>query len=135
MVLKERQPNRSNRSRPDGVFSVERVPELAQEAALRLGRLNCRNVEVRTADGTLGLADAAPFDGIVVTAGGTSLPHEYVEQLSDGGRIVIPLGESPRSQTMFRYTLRNQQLETENLGAFAFVPLIGRHGWSDAAGA
>jgi len=71
------------------------------------------------------LPEHAPFDGIVVTAGGTSLPKPFLEQLSMGGRIVIPLGESMYGQAMYRFTKLPEALQVENLGGFAFVPLIG----------
>lgn len=110
------------------VHTTERLPELAEEARQRLRRLGCENVYVHDADGTLGLAAQAPFDAIVVTAGGADLPKPYKDQLSDGGRIVIPLGGAT-SQIMFRYRLKSGVLVEEDLGRFAFVPLIGEYGW------
>ncbi|MBI1903513.1 MAG: protein-L-isoaspartate(D-aspartate) O-methyltransferase [Planctomycetia bacterium] len=112
------------------VYTIERIAELAAEAAERLRRLGYANVEVRTADGTLGLADAAPFDAIVVTAGAQTLPPAYQEQLAEGGRIVIPIGPTRHSQTMWRYTRVGDDLLGEDLGPFAFVPLIGEQGWN-----
>jgi protein-L-isoaspartate(D-aspartate) O-methyltransferase len=66
-----------------------------------------------------------------VTAGAARLPQPYAAQLREGGRIVIPLGDAPRSQTMYRFTRRDGELITEGLGAFMFVPLIGEHGWDE----
>jgi protein-L-isoaspartate(D-aspartate) O-methyltransferase len=109
------------------VHSVERIPVLGQQAAERLRRLGHSNVHVHTANGTLGWLDAAPFDAIVVTAGAEALPKPYVEQLQDGGRIIIPLGRMPHSQTMYRFTLKDGKLYVENLGGFTFVPLIGKY--------
>jgi protein-L-isoaspartate(D-aspartate) O-methyltransferase len=111
------------------VFTVERIGRLAERAKARLLQLHYDNVHVFTADGTLGLADQAPFDGIVVTAGAPELPAPYVTQLREGGRIVIPLGCAPFDQCMYRYTKHGEDLRRENLGGFAFVPLIGKHGW------
>lgn len=110
------------------VHSVERIPPLAERARTLLARLGYNNVTVHTADGTLGLPAAAPFDAIVVTAGAEALPKAYLEQLVDGGRIIIPIGQRSQGQTMFRFTLRNHKLEVEDLGGFAFVPLIGEGG-------
>ena len=76
----------------------------------------------------LGLAKEAPFDAIVVTAGGPDLPRAYAEQLADGGRIVIPIGRR-HGQQMCRYTKRNGTLSLEELGNFCFVPLIGQDAW------
>lgn len=114
------------------VYTVERIPELATQAKETLSRLGYTNAHVFTADGTLGLPDQAPFDGIVVTAGGTSLPQPYLVQLSMGGRIVIPLGESQHGQSMYRFTKFPEDLQVENLGGFAFVPLIGRYAWNES---
>lgn len=112
------------------VHTVERIPELVQQAEERLQRLNYSNVHVYTADGTLGVPEAAPFDAIIVTAGAASLPQPYLDQLKEGGRIIIPIGTEYTGQTMYRFTLKNGKLSQEDLGAFAFVPLIGEHGWS-----
>jgi protein-L-isoaspartate(D-aspartate) O-methyltransferase len=112
------------------VWTIERIPYLAALAAETLSRLGFANVHVKVDDGTLGLAEEAPFDAICVTAGARTLPDAYVQQLAPGGRIVIPIGEHPRSQTMTRF--RNEadgHLSEECLGGFAFVPLVGKHGW------
>lgn len=111
------------------VHTIERIPELAQQATERLHRLGYSNVHVHTADGTRGVSEAAPFDAILVTAGAESLPQPYVDQLKDGGRIIIPIGTKHTGQTMYRYTLKSGKLSQEDLGAFAFVPLIGAFGW------
>ena len=111
------------------VDTVERLPVLASGARQRLRRLGYHNVEVHLADGTLGLAEHAPFDAIIVTAGAKILPPAYAQQLGVGGRIVIPIGARPRSQTMTRYIRCENQWRIEKLGGFAFVPLIGEQGW------
>lgn len=113
------------------VYTIERIPELAESAAKRLARLGYDNVHVRAGDGTLGWPDASPFEGIVVTAGGDTLPQPYVDQLALGGRIVIPLGTYPWGQAMYRFTKTAAGMDSENLGGFTFVPLIGKHGWSN----
>jgi protein-L-isoaspartate(D-aspartate) O-methyltransferase len=111
------------------VYSVERIAPLTDAARERLRWLGLDNVDVRTADGTLGLPDEGPFDAIVVTAGGEGLPPPHRNQLTDRGRIVIPLGPDS-DQILTRYTRRGSQLLRESLGDFAFVPLIGVHGRS-----
>jgi protein-L-isoaspartate(D-aspartate) O-methyltransferase len=113
------------------VYTVERIPGLATDAKETLRHLGYVNVHVFAANGTLGLPDHAPFDGIVVTAGGTSLPKPFLEQLTMGGRIVMPIGEGLYGQSMYRFTKQPDELKVENLGGFAFVPLIGRYGWSE----
>lgn len=112
------------------VWTIERIAALKEQAEATLARLGYANVHVRLDDGTLGLPEAAPFDAICVTAGAKLLPSAYVEQLAPLGRMVIPIGEHPRSQTMRRYRKDKQGLLTEEyLGGFAFVPLVGECGW------
>lgn len=113
------------------VHTVERLGELAEDARERLTRLGYRNVTVHHSDGSLGLEEFSPYDGIVVTAGARHLPQPYVHQLAEGGRIVIPIGSSTRSQQIFRYTKQGAELLEENLGSFAFVPLIGEESWDE----
>jgi protein-L-isoaspartate(D-aspartate) O-methyltransferase len=114
------------------VFSLERIPELAERAKNRVRELGYENVDIRLANGTLGLPEEAPFDAIVVTAGAEALPNTYLEQTAEGGRIVIPIGSSLYGQSMFRFTKKHEELQVEDLGSFAFVPLIGRYGWHEA---
>jgi protein-L-isoaspartate(D-aspartate) O-methyltransferase len=116
------------------VHSIERIPELADQARFRLEELGMDNVAVITGDGTLGLASEAPFDAIVVTAGAESLPDAYVEQVRLNGRIVIPIGGYRHDQQMYRYTRQERELQVERLGGFVFVPLIGKYGWDQNSG-
>lgn len=115
------------------VDTIERLPELARQARKRIAQLGFCNVSVHLGDGSLGLPEAAPFDAIIVTAGAEHCPVAYHEQLTEGGRIVIPIGSTPRRQTMVRYTKRHGELQPECLGEFAFVPLIGDDAWDSAA--
>lgn len=115
------------------VYTVERIPQLANQAAQRLSRLGFDHVHVEVGDGTLGLPAHAPYDAIVVTAGGDSLPPPFVTQLTDGGRIVMPIGESQAVQTMYRFTRQGDTVSSEQLGSFIFVPLLGEHGWHEPA--
>lgn len=112
----------------DRVFSIERKPRLAQRARRILDELQCTNVVIRIGDGTLGLPEEAPFDAIIVTAASPSIPPAYTEQLAEGGRLVIPVGEE-FVQTLMRIRKENGRLVEEDLGACRFVKLIGRYGW------
>lgn len=112
------------------VDTMERIPELAQIAEGRFRALGITNVRVTLGDGSLGLPEKAPFDAIVVTAGGPSLPTAYQKQLSEGGRIVMPIGPM-HNQKMMRFVLERGVLAEEELGAFSFVRLIGADAWAD----
>jgi protein-L-isoaspartate(D-aspartate) O-methyltransferase len=109
------------------VYTLERVPELAEAARARLARLGCANVQVRTGDGTLGWPEAAPFDAILVSAGGPRVPAPLFAQLRPGGRLVMPLGPERGEQELIRVVRTGAEaFEREDLGAVQFVPLIGR---------
>lgn len=109
------------------VHTVERIESLANMAQQRLRQLHYDNVTVHVADGSRGLPEFAPYDAIIVTAAASSLPPPLVEQLAEFGRILIPIGQFA-GQTMTRFTKIGNDLHQENLGAFAFVPLIGAYG-------
>jgi protein-L-isoaspartate(D-aspartate) O-methyltransferase len=116
------------------VYTVERLGTLATAARARLADLHYRNVHVLEGDGTLGWPEHAPYDGIVVTAGGPDVPAPLLPQLRVGGHLVVPVGSTPRSQELVRVTRRTTDEYTrESLGAVAFVPLIGDAGWPDPA--
>ena len=112
------------------VHTVERIAALADRAAQTLKRLGYLNVQVHLCDGTLGLASEAPFDAISVTAGAREVPQPLLDQLAEGGRLVIPVG-ARQGQEMKRITRRGDKFDTEEFGAYAFVPLIGEHGWPE----
>ncbi|MEX2315661.1 MAG: protein-L-isoaspartate(D-aspartate) O-methyltransferase [Pirellulales bacterium] len=105
------------------VHTVERLEQLSRAARERLARLGYDKAHVHQADGTLGLPEESPFDAMVVTAGAESLPDHYLEQLAEGGRLVIPIGP-PAGQQMFRLTRRGKGWERVALGDFGFVPLV-----------
>lgn len=111
------------------VWTIERHAELADLARRRLADLGYANVHVLCGDGTLGWPGAAPFDAIVVTAGAPVLPPALLEQLAEGGRLVIPVGPESRSQHLVRARRRGGAIHQDDLGAVAFVPLIGEQGW------
>jgi protein-L-isoaspartate(D-aspartate) O-methyltransferase len=112
------------------VYTVERLETLATVARQRLAELHYRNVHVRHGDGTLGWPEHAPYDGIVVSAGGPEVPAPLLPQLRVGRHLVVPIGPTPRAQELVRVTRRSSGEDTrESLGAVAFVPLIGSAGW------
>ena len=107
------------------VYTIERLPDLARTAAGRLRDLGYDNVHVRQGDGTHGWPEAAPFDAILVAAGGPELPQALQEQLAPGGRLVIPIGETARDQRLVLLRRTDGKLERVDLGAVRFVPLVG----------
>jgi protein-L-isoaspartate(D-aspartate) O-methyltransferase len=114
------------------VYAIERHASLAQEAAERFEKLAYTNIELRVADGTRGWAENAPFDAILVAAGGPEVPESLKEQLAIGGRLVIPVGTRETRQSLRKITRTSEhRYEEEDLGGVAFVPLIGEQGWAE----
>lgn len=115
------------------VYTVERIGELAEKAASTLEALGYHNVHVIHADGTLGWAAAAPYDAIIVAAGGPEVPQSLKGQLKVGGRLVIPVGTDPRAQELVRVTrISNEEFKSEDIADVRFVPLVGKEGWAPA---
>ena len=115
------------------VYTVERIGELAEKAAATLDALGYRNVHVVHGDGTLGWAAAAPYDAIIVAAGGPTIPESLKEQLKVGGRLVMPVGADPRAQELVRVTrISKEQFKSEDIADVRFVPLVGKEGWTPA---
>jgi protein-L-isoaspartate(D-aspartate) O-methyltransferase len=112
------------------VYSIERIASLAREAQTRIRQLNIYNATVKCFDGTLGWAANAPYDAILVAAGGPTVPDPLVAQLKVGGRLVVPVGATRESQRLVRVIKAEVGFKQEDHGACAFVPLIGQHGWS-----
>ena len=113
------------------VYTVERMAELAQTAVATLAKLGIQNVEVRQADGTLGWPEQAPFDAIVVAAGGPQVPPALKQQLRVGGHLVMPVGDDRHYQDLIRVTRQSDQhYSSEHLTSVCFVPLIGEQGWA-----
>ncbi|MBU6323961.1 MAG: protein-L-isoaspartate(D-aspartate) O-methyltransferase [Bacteroidetes bacterium] len=110
------------------VFSVEIIPELTEAARKMLTLLDSK-VQVFQSDGSQGLKKFAPYDRILVTAGAPAIPKPLVDQLSDGGIMVIPVGKQRNEQKMVRLTKHGESYNTEILGDFRFVPLTGKLGW------
>jgi protein-L-isoaspartate(D-aspartate) O-methyltransferase len=114
------------------VYTVERVGQLAEKAAATLEALGYRNVHVMHSDGTLGWAARAPYDAIIVAAGGPEVPESLKRQLKIGGRLVIPVGTDPRAQELVRVTrISQEEFRTEDIADVRFVPLIGKEGWAE----
>ncbi len=110
------------------VYSIERLAALTELAEQRLRSLHLDNITLKVGDGTLGWPEAAPFNGIIVTAGAPSIPPALVDQLADGARLVVPVGgESHQTLTVIQ---RQGRTTIERPGiACRFVPLIGKAGW------
>ena len=114
------------------VVAIERQPDLVKVAQERRKRLGYDNVRIVEGDGTRGWAPEAPYDAILAAASGSHVPPQWVEQLADGGRIVMPVGDPGWVQKLIKVTKGPAgKLITEDLGAVRFVPLIGEEGWSD----
>lgn len=112
------------------VYTVERIAQLAKKAATVLADLHYDNVLVRHGDGTLGWRDFAPYDAIIVAAGGPTVPESLRQQLKIGGRLVIPVGKDQRTQELVRVTRTSEDLfSSEDIADVRFVPLIGKEGW------
>lgn len=116
------------------VYTIEMNPELAEDARARLQRLGYGDaVEVVTGDGSQGYAAAAPYDAILVTAASPAVPRPVIDQLAEGGRLVIPIG-SRQEQELELITKMGGATFIRPLTACQFVPLIGKEGWSGAGG-
>src|SRR5258708_6531374 len=114
------------------VHAIERHSTLGMAARVRFERLGYENIDLRIADGTKGWPEAAPFDAILVAAGGPEVPRALKEQLAIGGRLIIPVGAEASSQTLRKITrVAANNFEEENLGGVRFVPLIGEQGWAE----
>jgi protein-L-isoaspartate(D-aspartate) O-methyltransferase len=113
------------------VYAIERIGELARVAQARIRQLGIYNATVKCFDGTLGWSAHAPYDAILVAAGGPEVPEPLLAQLKVGGRLVIPVGETRESQRLVRVIREEKDFQREDHGACAFVPLIGHYGWSN----
>ena len=114
------------------VHAIERHASLAEAARQRLTKLGYENVSIHVGDGTKGWPQAAPYDAIVVAAGGPEVPPALKRQLAIGGRLIIPVGSQERQQELLKLTRRSEDAyEEEELGGVRFVPLIGEQGWSE----
>ncbi len=112
------------------IYTVERINSLAAKARKILDQLNLYNVNIKLGDGTIGWPEQAPFDGILVAAGGPDFPEAYLQQLDIGGRLVMPVGDLDQ-QVLVRITKTDRGFVKEQMMDCHFVPLIGQRGWSD----
>jgi protein-L-isoaspartate(D-aspartate) O-methyltransferase len=115
------------------VFSIERIPALLQQARQNIQRAMVHNVSLLLGDGTVGWREFAPYDAILVSAASPKVPQPLVEQLADGGKLVIPLG-GMEEQDLVMFTRRGDELIRESILPVRFVPLLGTHGWRDEEG-
>jgi len=112
------------------VYSVERIESIARRTEELLRRKNYDNILIKVGDGTLGWPEYGPYDGIIVTAGSPGIPSPLVEQLAEGGRLVIPAG-SGYSQRLLVLTRIGDEIIQRDEGGCVFVPLIGEYGWKN----
>lgn len=115
------------------VFTVERIRELYTATKTLLTALKYRRIRTKLDDGTLGWPDMAPFDRVIVTAGGPSVPMPLVEQMADPGIMVLPVGASKRAQKLIVLRRQGSKIIKRTMGDVAFVDLVGNHGWQQEA--
>jgi protein-L-isoaspartate(D-aspartate) O-methyltransferase len=110
------------------IFTIERIPALYTMAREAIARAGAKNVSMLLGDGTVGWREYAPYDAILVSAGSPSVPQPLVEQLADGGRMLVPVGPM-EEQTLKLVTRHGASVETRDVAPVRFVPLYGSHGW------
>jgi protein-L-isoaspartate(D-aspartate) O-methyltransferase len=111
------------------VYTIERLDSLAKEAETLLKKLKYENIKVYTGDGTKGLPEEAPFDGIIVSAAAPEIPKSLLDQLDIGGRLVIPLGDRNTQELILINKDMDNIIIQRSIGSVRFVPLIGEEGW------
>jgi protein-L-isoaspartate(D-aspartate) O-methyltransferase len=114
------------------VVTVERIPELFKKAKKTLRKLGYNNITVVMADGSIGYKEYAPYDRIIVTAASPSIPDELIDQLTDNGKMVIPVGDIFTQQLVVLKKEGSKIIKTDSIGV-RFVPLKGKKGWEDGA--
>lgn len=114
------------------VFSIERIASLLDQARNNIQRVGVRNVSLLFGDGTIGWRAHAPYDAILVSAASPKVPQPLMEQLAEGGRLVIPLG-GMEEQDLVMFTRRGEDLIRESILPVRFVPLLGTHGWREGS--
>jgi protein-L-isoaspartate(D-aspartate) O-methyltransferase len=110
------------------VFSIERVPALYQKAREILRQLDVRNVSMLLGDGSIGWREYAPYDAILVSAGAPDVPAPLVDQLAEGGTLLIPLGNKDE-QVLVSFERKDGAIVRRDIAPVRFVPLLGTHGW------
>ncbi len=112
------------------VFCIERLARIATRARKLLDDFHCANVVIRVGDGTVGWAEEAPFDAIIVAASGPHVPEALLKQLGPDGRLIMPVGCDFDNQSLVLVTRKGNGFKEQNLGGCRFVPLLGVNGWS-----
>lgn len=110
------------------VFSIERIPALFKQAREAIQRAGATNVSLLMGDGTIGWREYAPYDAILVSAGAPSVPQPLLDQLAEGGRLLIPIGDR-EEQRLVVAERKNGRIEMNDVAGVRFVPLLGSHGW------
>jgi protein-L-isoaspartate(D-aspartate) O-methyltransferase len=110
------------------VFTIERIPALFTAAREAINRAGASNVSMLLGDGTVGWREYSPYDAILVSAGGPSVPQALIDQLAEGGRMIVPVG-SMAEQSLLLVTKRGGEVTTQNIAPVRFVPLLGTQGW------
>jgi protein-L-isoaspartate(D-aspartate) O-methyltransferase len=114
------------------VFSIERIPALLNQAQANIQQAGVNNVSLLLGDGSIGWREYAPYDVILVSAGSPSIPQPLLDQLADGGRMLIPVGDRDE-QKLVLAERKNGQVELHDEAPVRFVPLLGSHGWAPDA--
>ena len=112
------------------VFSIERVAPLLESARAIIQQLGARNISLLLGDGTLGWRQYAPYDAILVSAAAPDVPQAYIDQLAEGGRLLIPLGDR-EEQILYLMVKRGDLLDRTEIAPVRFVPLVGKHSWDE----
>ena len=112
------------------VYTIERIRSLYIQARKLLDKLHYHNIVMRCSDGTAGWKDESPFDAIIVTAGAPHVPEKLLDQLAEGGRMVVPVGNQ-HSQDLIKVVKDKKGIHQSNLGGCRFVKLIGEQGWKE----
>ena len=112
------------------VYSVERIKRLAERAKRILKEEEFNNIEIKIGDGSLGWVERGPYDGIIVTAASPGVPESYLDQLADGGKLVIPVG-GRFSQSLSVLEKKENKILTHEVCGYVFVPLLGEKGWKE----
>ena len=115
------------------VFSIERIPALLQQARENVQRAGVNNVSLLLGDGSIGWREYSPYDAILVSAGAPSIPQPLLDQLAEGGRLLIPIGDR-EEQKLVVAERKSGQVEVHDVAPVRFVPLLGSHGWSGSEG-
>ncbi len=115
----------------DQVYSIERIPSIAKRARKVFDKLQYRNVVITIGDGTSGWREHSPYDGIIVTAASPTIPKPLLEQLTTGGRLVIPIGDESTQDLMVYTKEDTNDYREENYGGCRFVKLVGEYGWRE----